>query len=177
MPIGIKGELSIPRWITSDKEFAKCFIRGLVDTDGSVFCGKDYNYPEKGHIKLRMSITSVSRKLVYEVSKILTDIAIKNLVIKQYHPRQQNCKDFSKLQIDGRNVVQYFEMIGSKNQKHISKFHVWKKFGFCPPYTKLEQRKNMLQASQRRYNHTHAGVAEPGQMRKFVFHQESEVLA
>lgn len=162
IPIGVKGELQIPMWITSKDVFTKCFIRGLMDTDGSVYCGRDYNYPKKGYIKIRMSITSISKNLMEQTSSLLKHLGIHNLLLKPYQPKvQKNRKEFSKIQIDGPNVIKYFEIISSKNPKHITKFEVWKRFGFCPPRTKLTQRYSMLSASN---NIAYAGVSEPGQM-------------
>ena len=161
IPVGIKDELQIPSWITSNGEFTKCFLQGLMDTDGSVFCGKDYNYPAKGYIKIRMGICSTSKNLIKEVSELLKILGIHNLKIKDYKQKIQNWKDFSRIQIDGPNVAKYFNLIGSKNPKHITKFQVWKRFGFCPPRTTIEQRYSMLKESASILS---AGVSEPGQM-------------
>ena len=144
IPVGIKKEIVIPSWISSDREYLKGFLRGFIDTDGSVFCGKDYNYPQKRHIKIRMSVCSTSHILIKEINKSLLGLGIRNLIIKPYKQKNNGWEDLNKIQIDGPNVVTYFELIGSKNQKHNTKFEIWRKFGFCPPYTSLEQRKNIL---------------------------------
>ena len=34
--------------------------------------------------------------------------------------------------------------IGFKNPKHYTKVKIWKKFGFCPPNTKIMERKKIL---------------------------------
>lgn len=167
VPVGIKRELAIPIWISSDDNYLKCFLRGFIDTDGSVFCGKDYNYPEKGHIKIRMSIISTSKNLIKEINQALSNIGIKNLIIKRYKQRLKNWSNFYKIQIDGPNVVRYFKLIGSNNPKHITKFNVWAEFGYCPPYTTLGDRKNMLAGLNRPLANSsansiiqYAGVAE-----------------
>lgn len=144
VPVNTKEELQIPNWIISNKEYLKCFLRGFIDTDGSVFCGKDYNYPKKKHIKIRMSIASISHNFIKEVSGSLVQLRIHNLIIKPYKQKNSKWGNLNKIQIDGPNVRDYFKIIGSHNPKHITKFKVWRKFGFCPPYTTLEQRKNIL---------------------------------
>ena len=161
VPLGIKRELIIPSWITKNDEFLKCFIRGYMDTDGSIYCGKDYNYPEKGYIKLRMSISSISINLIKEVSHSLKRLQVHNLVIKSYTPKDKRQKKFSKLQIDGPNVVDYFSKIGTKSSKHFTKYQVWQRFGFCPPYTTLKQRQIALLRNN--FAIQTAGVPEPGQ--------------
>ena len=159
IPVGIKAELKIPDWITSNDKFMKCFVRGLMDTDGGIYCTKDYNYPIKGYIRLRITISSISKNLITQLSEILTNLGINNLIIKNYKQKDQNCKEFSKLQIADRGVVKYFELIGSKNPKHITKFEMWKKFGACPPRTTLMQRQSLLSGLNES-----AGVSEPGQI-------------
>lgn len=144
VPIGTKEELQIPSWIISNKECLRGFLRGLTDTDGSVFCGKDYNYTNKKHIKIRMSIASVSYKFIKEISESLIQLGIHNLIIKPYKQNNSRWGNLNKIQIDGPNVKDYFRIIGSNNPKHITKLKIWRKFGFCPPYTLLEQRKKML---------------------------------
>ncbi|MEK6984590.1 MAG: LAGLIDADG family homing endonuclease [Nanoarchaeota archaeon] len=161
IPVGIKRELKIPDWITLNENFSKSFLRGLIDTDGSVYCKKDYNYPAKGYIKIRIAIGSISKNLIKESSHLLKNLGIHNLILKDYKPMALNCKEVSRLQIDGPNVLDYFNVISSKNPKHITKFQVWKKFGFCPPRTMIEQRYLMLKESA---NILSAGVSEPGQI-------------
>ncbi len=163
VPVGRKRELQIPQWIRSNRDFLKGFIRGFVDTDGSVFCGKDYNYPNKGHIKIRMSIVSISENLIDELSEGLQLLGIHNIKIKRYQQKTTSWSNFSKIQIDGPNVVDYFHIVGTHNLKLLSKFAVWRESGSCPPYTTLKERQEMLNLIP-----INARVAEPGQMRNFA---------
>ncbi|MAE13627.1 hypothetical protein CMO92_03605 [Candidatus Woesearchaeota archaeon] len=169
IPVGPKKDLKIPAWIKSDESFLKMFLRGLFDTDGSLFCGKDYNYSEKKHIKLRMSLASTSYNLIKEVSLSLKRLGIHNLIIKPYKQKKKNWKDLNKIQIDGPNVQDFLNNISLKNFKHLSKYKIWKHFGFCPPHTSLKQRERILRSSK--YSCSKfpficfdtARVAEPGQ--------------
>lgn len=171
IPVGIKGELNIPAWIKNNTTYLKRFIRGFVDTDGSVFCGRDYNHPKKKHVKIRMSVASVSYNIIEEVNKSLKQLGIHNLIIKPYKQKNSRWKNLNKIQIDGPNVEDYFRIIGSKNPKHISKYKIWRRFGFCPPYTTLKQRKDILNGKlnlhsfYRSDNSTsnNAGMSESGQ--------------
>lgn len=144
IPIGVKKELIIPEWIKNNSRNAQAFLRGYFDTDGSVFCGKDYNYPEKRHIKIRISFVSTSFLLLSEVSRILKNLGVHNLMIRKYRPKDPSHQVFYKIQVDGPNVKDFFSIIGSQNPKHLTKYEVWRQFGFCPPHTKLVQRKRML---------------------------------
>ncbi len=152
VPVGIKIVLEIPSWIKRNKKYLRRFLRGLIDTDGSVYCMKDYNYPAKGYIKIRLSINSVSLGLMNEINNIFNKAGILSFLIGPYKPKDRRCLPFNKVQIDGPNVVKYFTQIGSKNQKHITKYHIWKRFGFCPPYTSLLQRRKILKGSLNPYS-------------------------
>ena len=67
-------------------------------------------------------------------------------------------------------------LIGSNNPKHITKFWIWQKWGFCPPRTKLNMRMLILNGliqpeafySNNYLEKINAEVAEPGQMRKLL---------
>lgn len=41
-------------------------------------------------------------------------------------------------------VIKWFDVIGSSNPRHQTKYEVWKKFGFLPPRTSIIERKAML---------------------------------
>jgi hypothetical protein len=144
VPIGVKKELSVPSWIKKNRRYMAAFIRGAIDTDGSLFCGKDYNYPKNKHKKVRMSFVNISSTFVKEVSEGLKLFGIHNLIIKPYKSKISHLGTLNKIEINGPNVIDYMRIIGSKNPKHNSKFEVWKRFGFCPPYTTLEQRQKIL---------------------------------
>jgi len=42
LPIGPKKQLEIPKWILKNEKFMKSFLRGLVDTDGSLAIKRKY---------------------------------------------------------------------------------------------------------------------------------------
>ena len=146
IPSGVKRELFIPYWIKNNKKNSISFLRGLFDTDGTVCCQKNYSIKNPLlHTKIKIDITITSKNLIKEVSIILNRLRIKNLIKKPYKWKNKNWRVFHRVTIDGGiNVINWFKIIGSKNPKHITKFDVWKRFGYCPPYTNLIERKEML---------------------------------
>jgi len=143
--IGRKEELPIPEWIKNDKRFLTKFLRGYFDTDGSIFCQKNYSMkkPTK-HKVIRIKMATISKKLSDDLMLSLDLLGIKSYYRVQYK-NKKNEKTAHHVEICGRiNVEKWFEIIGSKNPKHITKFQVWKEFGLCPPFTSLEQRKKFL---------------------------------
>jgi hypothetical protein len=164
VPVGVKTELVIPSWILKNRLFKIGFVRGFVDTEGSVFATKD----SKGqHTRIRMSIINTSKIIVAQISQILKELGVKNIIVKPYI-RKKPLRDAYKIQIADSNVEKYFSVIGSHNPKHSTKYELWKLSGYCMPHTTMKERKSMLagiEISNHKKNDWCAGVAEPGQMR------------
>src|SRR3989344_1308648 len=149
IPSGAKSELFIPNWIKVNSEYAKRFLRGFFDTDGSIFCQKNYSIKNNSkHTQVRISLVSTSLNLMNEIYTLINLLGIKSLLrlrkAKPYKDRYVRKDSYVVSICGGIQVTKWFEYIGSKNPKHITKYQVWKKFGFCPPFTNLETRKKML---------------------------------
>ncbi len=78
IPKGEKaGRAEIPKWILkSQDKVKKNFIRGFFDTDGSIFCQKDYTkyakeFDSKYHSKIRLRINGISSKLMEQCFRVL----------------------------------------------------------------------------------------------------------
>lgn len=111
LPIGnkIKQGLDIPTWILNNPEYARACLRGLMDTDGSVFT---HTYRSKGEIYRykKLSFTSASPALLESVQKILTQNNIQANISK------------TNLRIGTRaSVERYFSCISSHNTKHLKR--------------------------------------------------------
>ncbi len=112
LPIGnkVKQQFDIPDWIKENKKFVIACVRGLVDTDGSVFT---HSYKVKGkwyHYK-KLSFTSYSEPLRFSVAKILADLGMSPRVTRK-DVRLDSISDMEK----------YFSIIGSHNPKHLKRY-------------------------------------------------------
>ena len=145
IPSGVKEELSIPRWIRDNKRYLLNFLRGFFDTDGSIFCQRNYSIRDNIlHTQIRIQLACVSKDLMKEIYEILKEWGFKCLYQK-YVPLNKNWKTSYVVKIcGGIQVNKWMKEIGSKNPKHLTKYSIWKTFGFCPPYTSLELRKKIL---------------------------------
>lgn len=148
IPSGVKEELFVPGWIKADNNFSKRFLRGYFDTDGSISCQRNYSIKNnKYHTQIRISAVSISKNLIIEIAKILKESGFK-YVLTEREPHSKdgfNRKKSYGIKIcGGIQVNKWFNEIGSNSSKHITKYQVWKKFGFCPPHTTLEDRKKIL---------------------------------
>lgn len=110
----LKQNLNIPPWIKKDKKFKISCIRGLTDTDGSVF---SHCYTSKGkrYCYTKVNFTSLSPRLLKSVYDILKELNIKSKI------RKHN----NEIVIENReNVLRYMEIVGTHNPKHKKKFNV-----------------------------------------------------
>lgn len=145
IPSGVKKELTIPNWIKDNRGFLLSFLRGFFDTDGSISCQRNYSIRNnKFHTQIRISLSSTSKKLMEEIYSSLRSMDYK-VLIKSYTPKKKKEKRSYNIVLSGGiQVSKWMDEIGSKNPKHVTKYLVWKTFGFCPPYTSLELRKKIL---------------------------------
>ncbi len=144
---------SIPPWIISSSlDIKRAFIRGIFDTDGSIFMQKDYteyadDFNSKYHTKSRIRIASISKKLIQDISYLLDSLNFRYTIRSRKGGFRHNRNNNSAYFIEINSICEihrFFEEIKSHNPKHITKYQIWKKFGFCPPRTTLAQRKDIL---------------------------------
>ena len=159
IPIGIKGELSIPQWIKSEEKYIVGFLRGFLDTDGTVSCQRNYSIKNnKFHTQIRIQLSCCSKNLMKEIYELIKIMGFKCMLREE--KRRAGWRNTHLVKIAGGiQVNKWFDLIGSKNPKHITKYLIWKEFGFCPPYTNLEQRKQILKKDLSPYSF-YAGVPE-----------------
>lgn len=109
LPTGhkIKHAIDIPKWIYRNKQFALCCIRGLVDTDGSLFwekhaSGVSHSYP-------RLNFTSASAPLIHSVHTLLCNMG--------FSPKIR--RSGRSVQIEKKSeICDYWRTVGSSNPKH-----------------------------------------------------------
>lgn len=146
IPIGNKAsKIQIPQLIIESNESIKsAFIRGLAGTDFSLsFKNKKYihNYPV---IKCSLK----SKSIICQLNTILAEFGFNaNLILneKNFDKRFNICYETHSLYLSGKdNIEKWISIIGINNPRLSSKYLIWKKHGFCPPNTSLEQRKQIL---------------------------------
>ena len=118
----------------------KSFLKGLFDTEGSMVFKKRYR--EK-HYYPTISIGSQSKNLI---KVFLDEIGIKSCASYDVDcfRNWKNCKR-NVVDIYGENNMNLlFGKIGFDSSKHLTKYKIWNKFGFCLPYTDILERKKIL---------------------------------
>jgi intein/homing endonuclease len=147
--MGKKTNIRIPKIIQS-REQKISFVRGLFDTDGSIFfCRsnsktKKITFAQKYHCKPKIKLTSISKVLIDEVNHLLISLGFSP---RLYRPskRRENEHTTHFLVLDTKaNVEKWLNEIGFNSSKHNSKILVWQRFGYCPPFTTILQRRLIL---------------------------------
>ena len=112
LPIGnkVRQQFDIPQWIKGNKKFSIACVRGLVDTDGSVFTHK-YMSGRKQYCYKKLSFCSHSVPLQMSVAKILAELSMSPRLTK-FEVRLDSIADMNK----------YFFLIGSHNPKHLERY-------------------------------------------------------
>jgi len=134
-----------------DAEMYSRFLRGFFDTDGSLNFRKSYGgtyrnmtFKRTHHTYPRIFLTTVSPNLVIDIRKMLNFLNIRHRVEICVPTKESEARKF-RIWICGEKMLEkWMEMIGFKNPVQITRYEVWKKLGFCPPGTTLDERIQML---------------------------------
>jgi len=100
----LENKVEVPDWIKSNENYCKACIKGLIDTDGSIYIDnrEKYNYT-------RIQFTNYSQPLLEDFKKMCEDIGIQ--VVKG-GPHQ--------LQISLKDINRFFEIINPIKATHTS---------------------------------------------------------
>ncbi|MFH1587654.1 MAG: LAGLIDADG family homing endonuclease [Candidatus Diapherotrites archaeon] len=142
-PLGKKASIvEIPAQILeSGNELIKgSFIRGLFDTDFSLSFQKKH---KNRHYYPYIAGSLNSEKIIDQTASILKKMGFKP--IKRVEIRKEKNKQYALKIIGYKQLEKWMDKISFRNPKHMTKYLVWKKFGFCPPHTTIQERKLILE--------------------------------
>ena len=107
----IKNKVGIPNWIFENTEFLKACLRGLIDTDGSV-----YRMSKRDKNLIRMDFTNYNRTLLDDTRAAFIRLG--------FNPSKIICnnKFFISRQDD---IARYIREIGFSNNKHIERLKLF----------------------------------------------------
>ncbi|MDP2788761.1 MAG: LAGLIDADG family homing endonuclease [bacterium] len=109
----VKQQVDIPGWVKNNKQFLRVCIRGLVDTDGSVFEHK-YRVGGKLYRYKKIDFSSCSKPLLNSVFMFLKNLELRPRIVK----------DGKKLRIESIDTVKkYMEVVGTSNKKHLNRYN------------------------------------------------------
>jgi hypothetical protein len=106
----VKHQVTLPSWIYENPDFVKASLRGLIDTDGSIYrashivTGTRYEHA-------CICFRNYSQPLLDTVHHILTDL--------RYRPTISRNRVYLYRQ---KEIKRYFHEIGTQNQKHLLRY-------------------------------------------------------
>lgn len=112
----VSAQLDVPQWVQKNKKFSTAFVRGLLDTDGSVYVDV-HNIRGKEYRNVGMAFTNRSAPLLSFFKRTLESHG--------FHPTQKT-KYIVFLRREAE-VFRYFDIVGSSNSKHLDKLHAYQK--------------------------------------------------
>ena len=106
----------IPSWIKEKPEFARFFIRGLVDTDGCIYL---HNHFVKGkkYVNIGLCLTNFSTELILSIDTVLRENNIKT------HIADHGRRIYLYSQ---KEVEKYLRTFGSSNLRILNKYKQWR---------------------------------------------------
>lgn len=142
--VGPKLHASIPAWILARPKYAKRCLRGLFDTDGSVYFAKNYSakYPMYNYARIQLALTS--KTIIDQVEQLLKLFGLSPMRIKAYIGT--NGKEPTHRIVVHRkaDILWFRKHIGFKNSKHVTKFTYFDLYGCCPAHMTVQQRQEQL---------------------------------
>lgn len=140
--------IRIPEFIKTNTEFSARFLKGIFDTDGCFTLDKRRGkYPEfqlKNPTYPRIMLTTVSKNLARDMVNALNKLSIRNS-LQRYKPKNPREGLRYIVWVVGKNEVsKWLKIIRSKNNSKLSRYKIFKAFGFCPSKTSYKERLSML---------------------------------
>ncbi|MFZ6035181.1 MAG: LAGLIDADG family homing endonuclease [Patescibacteria group bacterium] len=122
LPIGnkIKHKIDIPQWIKDNMFYRRACIRGIFDTDGSIYFDRHKN-GEVFYKSLNIAFTSASPKLLNSIHEFL--------MAEGFGPTLSSNKSI-RLR-NGKDISYFFDIIGSSHKGNIQVFKEFTKGGFA----------------------------------------------
>lgn len=146
---GKKINIEVPKLLKTDEQ-KKSFLRGLFDTDGSIyFCKSNYktktfSFYSAFHYKPKIKLATISKPLIEQVFQMLTKMGFNPRTYKPIKQRKQDNIMYCVVLDTKSDTKKWITEIGFKSSKHLTKIQIWQKFGFCPAKTTLSQRNEIL---------------------------------
>lgn len=122
----VKNQIDVPNWIKLDQNFRKKCIRGLFDTDGCFYIDK-HKTGAKIYNNCAINFTNRSLPLLKFFREDLIENGLKPTQSSKYSVFLRREKD----------IINFFELFGSSNKKHINKFKSFflNKYGEVPKWS------------------------------------------
>lgn len=118
-----------------DKNLEIHFLRGLFDTDGCLVFDKQHR---DIHYYPRIEIKMLPCPMREQLLSILSKLGFRYIISTQ--PNES-----LRIQMNGRKILEkWIDVVKFNNQKHTTKYKIWRRWGYYTPNTTLKQRIDIL---------------------------------
>ncbi|MBU1727182.1 MAG: hypothetical protein KJ880_06095 [Candidatus Omnitrophica bacterium] len=111
----IRNNVDIPEWVFRKKIYMIGCLRGLVDTDGSVYLYK-HRVNGKDYLNFSICFTNHSGPLLASLFNLLLRLG--------FNPVKTSSRVYLHKNVD---IIKYFDIIKPSNPKHSSKYKIYRK--------------------------------------------------
>jgi len=146
LSFGKKDHVTIPKIIFRNKNNTIACLRGIIDTDFSISFKKRH---KNIHYYPVISANFKSKELVIQLSKIFKGLGLKVHTEYDYERFDERFGEIIThyIYLNGKdNLEKWWDIIGSNNHRHITKYKIFKKFGYCPPRINITERFKMIKS-------------------------------
>ncbi len=124
--------VEVPKEVLNSKSLWQYFMRGIFDSDGSIYFEKNYA-PGVIHgqrRRARMDIVSVSKNLILDLLKMCNGLNYSpRLRVRKPGKKGKNISYGLRFNKKG-DIIRWMKEISPKNNVHINRFKKWQKFGY-----------------------------------------------
>jgi len=107
----VRQQVGVPSWVKRNRKFLIACVRGLIDTDGSVFTHR-YRVNGKWYSYKKLAFANRSRPLLRSVFNIMKSIGLQPRLTDGVDVRLDSIADMRR----------YFIIVGSHNPKHLKHY-------------------------------------------------------
>jgi len=139
----------VPDIISNAKNDIKAaFLRGLADTDFSLTFKKRKTVKCPYHFYPSIVANFGNESLAHDAISLIKSLGIYASSCRTGVKRNgKTFLGYSVSVVGKRNLQKWMETICFNNYKHTTKYDIWDTYGFCPPYTTLKQRNDILEGN------------------------------
>lgn len=147
--------IKIPEIIMKSKiDYKISVIRGIFDTDGSFWCEKSRaktstSWKKTHNYHPEFNISSCSEKLLIQIKEILDELNIESKIVQKRSKGVKSSRivndSFALMIRKISEIEKWFKIVGTNNPRHITRYRVWKKLGFLPPYSTIKEKYEILE--------------------------------
>lgn len=131
---------------SENKEVTKAIIRGVFDTDGSFYAGKQHyasGVAYTGRISIGVSSQELFNQLLLLFSKM--GFSCRTSYSPPSRVAARNNNESFRIMINKQSDIdRFFIEIGSNNLRHVSRYLLFKKLGYLPKQMSVDERLSLL---------------------------------